>query len=301
VPKRFGAVSPLDPQLFASADDFARELAEGTPSGRYAPPEIAARLDRLADDAAARLKEALARAPDPRSPDLRRVVADTTAQVELGRFFAEKLRAACLYALFERTRDQRLLASAVERYGRACRVWTRVAGATRGVYVDDVTYGPEWYQRGHWADRRAALERDRAAMASLGAGDPAAGADGERSRAWERAVLEPAERFRPGVRHAVPPSFERARPLAIELVAPGVDAVRLRYRHTNQAEPWQSESMAREGGGWRGIIRSGYTDSAFPLQYYFELVRARPATVVLWPGFEASWTNTPYWVVRQRR
>jgi hypothetical protein len=300
VPKRFSTVSPLDPQLFASADDFARELVEDAPSGRYTPAEVAMALDRFADEAAARLREARSPASDPASPELRRVLVDTTVQVELGRFFAEKLRTACLYALFERTRDPEVLASAVERYRRAHDVWTRIADATKGVYVDDVTYGPEWYQRGHWEDRLAALDRDRAAMASLAAPRPLDGAAADRSRAWARAVVAPKERPRPPVRHAPPPSFERARPLAVELDASGVEAVRVRYRHTNQAEPWQGEAMAREGRAWRAIIPARYTDSVFPLQYYFELVLARPNEVVLCPGFDASWSNTPYWVVRQR-
>jgi hypothetical protein len=298
-PKRFGTVSPLDPQLFASVDDFARELSEGSPSGRYTPAEVAARLDLFADDAAARLREARSRAPDPGSPELRRVFVDTAVQIELGRFFAEKLRTACLYALFERTRDRHLLASAVERYDSAREVWTRIAGVTKGVYVDDLTYGPEWYQRGNWADRLAALERDRAAMASLRVPELLAGAEAERNRAWARAVLAPAERPRPAVSHAVPGAFDRARPLAIGLEVSAVEAVRLRYRHTNQAEPWRTETMVREGDAWRGIIPARYTDSVFPLQYYFELVLATPAAVVLWPGFDASWTNAPYWVVRQ--
>ena len=301
VPRRFGAVSPLDPQLFASADDFARELVEGTPSGRYTPAEVAVALVRLADEAAARLEDARSQAPDPGSPEFRRVFVDTTVQVELGRFFAEKLRAACLYALFERTQDPGMLASAVESYSRAREVWTRIAGVTKGVYVDDVTYGPEWYQRGHWADRLAALEHDCAAMAALRTAGPPAGPEAERGRAWARAVLAPAERPRPAVRHTPPPSFDRARPLAIELEVSGVEAVRLRYRRTNQAEPWQTEAMVREGGGWRAIIPAGYTDSVFPLQYYFELVLTTPAAVVLCPGFDANWSNTPYWVARQRR
>ena len=301
VPRRFGAVSPLDPQLFASADAFARELVEGTPSGRYTPAEVAVALDRLADGAAARLEDARSQAPDPGSPEFRRVFVDTTVQVELGRFFAEKLRAACLYALFERTQDPGMLASAVESYSRAREVWTRIAGVTKGVYVDDVTYGPEWYQRGHWADRLAALEHDCAAMAALRAAGPPAGPEAERGRAWARAVLAPAERPRPAVRHTPPPSFDRARPLAIELEVSGVEAVRLRYRRTNQAEPWQTEAMVGEGGGWRAIIPAGYTDSVFPLQYYFELVLTTPAAVVLCPGFDANWSNTPYWVARQRQ
>ncbi len=147
-----------------------------------------------------------------------------------------------------------MLASAVERYGRACDVWTRIAAATKGVYVDDVTYGPEWYQRGHWADRLAALERDRAAMAALAMPAPLAAAEAERGRAWAQAVLAPSERPRPAVRHSPPSSFDRARPLPIALEASGVEAVRLRYRHTNQAEPWQTEAMVRGGGGWHATI-----------------------------------------------
>ena len=298
-PRRFGAVSPLDPQLFASPADFARELAEGAPSGRYTPAEVAAELERLAEDAAGRLREAQSRAPDPGAPAFRRVNVDATVQIELGRFFAEKLRAACLYELFDRTRDPALLASAVERYDRARGVWARIAGAARGVYADDVTYGPEWYQRGHWADRLALLEGDCAAMAAL-TGPPASAPPPAPIPAWTRAVLEPGTRPRPAVHHSPPPSFDRARRLSIEAVVPGVDTVRLRYRHTNQAEAWQGAAMDREGESWRAAIPAGYMDSAFPLQYYFELTLAAPATVVLHPGFDASWSNTPYWVVRRR-
>jgi hypothetical protein len=297
-PKRFGAVSPLDPQLFASVDDFARELVEDAPSGRYTPAEVAVALDRLADEAAARLERARSQAPAA-SPEARRLVVDTTTQIELGRFFAEKLRAACLYALYERTELPSMLASAVERYGLARDVWMRVAGVTRGVYVDDVTYGPEWYQRGHWADRLAALERDRAAMAARWTPEPFAGPNGERSEAWARAVLAPVERPQPTVSHTPAPSFARARPLEITAQVSGADAVRLRYRHTNQAEPWQTVAMARDGDGWRGVIPADYTDSVFPLQYYLELVIASPKAVVLSPGFNARWSNTPYWVARQ--
>jgi len=36
-PKVFGAVSPLDPQLFARINDFADELLKGERSGMYSP------------------------------------------------------------------------------------------------------------------------------------------------------------------------------------------------------------------------------------------------------------------------
>ncbi len=300
VPKRFGNVSPLDPQLFASADDFARELVAGAPSGRYTPAEVAAAFDRLAGEAAARVAQARSQASAPASPELRRLLVDAAVQAELGRFFAEKLRAACLYALFEQTQDPALLASAIERYGNTRAVWPRISALTTGVYVDDVTYGPEWFQRGHWADRFAALERDCAAMAAIPRPAPVAEGEADRNRAWARAVLAPPDRPRPAVRHAPPGSFDRAHPLGIAVAADGVEAVRLRYRHTNQAEPWEAEAMARQGAAWRATIPATYTDSVFPLQYYFELVLTAPAAVVLSPGFNATWSNTPYWVARQR-
>jgi hypothetical protein len=295
-PRRFGTVSPLDPQLFASVDGFIGELVDGTPGGRYTPAEVATAVEELAAEAEVRLAQARSQASDPRAPALRRLLVDVSVQAELGRFFAAKLRAACLYALFERTRDASALARAVESYRLACEVWTRICRVTRGVYVDDVTYGPEWYQRGHWADRLAALEHDREAMAALKA--PASGIEAKAE--WLAAVLTPATRARPSARHTPPLAFDRARPLPIELAAPGVDAARVRYRRVNQAEPWRVAAMSLESGCWRAALPADYTDSAFPLQYYFELSFAAPRATVLFPGFDASWSETPYWVARQR-
>ncbi len=295
-PRRFGAVSPLDPQLFAPVDAFVGELVEGAPSGRYTPAEVATAMEALAAEAEARLAQARSQAPDSRAPGLRRLLVDVAVQAELGRFFAAKLRAACLYALFERTQDAAALARAVESYRLACEVWTRIDKETQGVYLDDVTYGPAWYQRGHWADRLAALVRDCEAMAAL---KPAAAGTGAKPE-WLAAVLTPSARPRPSARHTPPPAFDRARPLPIELTASGLEAARLRYRHVNQAEPWRVAAMRLESGAWRAAVPADYTDSAFPLQYYFELVLAAPRATVLFPGFDASWSDTPYWLARQR-
>src|SRR5262249_15205397 len=61
-PKRFGAVSPLDPQLFSSIDDCVSEWLQGQPSGRYSPIEVATRLDDLATEAAKHLAETTSQA-----------------------------------------------------------------------------------------------------------------------------------------------------------------------------------------------------------------------------------------------
>jgi hypothetical protein len=43
-------------------------------------------------------------------------------------------------------------------------------------------------------------------------------------------------------------------------------------------------------------VPAEYTDSPFPLQYYF--VVSTP-TVTLYPGLNDTWTNQPYFVIRQ--
>ena len=67
-PKRFSAVSPLDPELFASIDEFAGSLLAGEVSGKYSPLEVAQWLDDLANGAARHLAVAEGKVADPRDP-----------------------------------------------------------------------------------------------------------------------------------------------------------------------------------------------------------------------------------------
>ena len=66
----------------------------------------------------------------------------------------------------------------------------------------------------------------------------------------------------------------------------------------NQAERWQHESMQSNGRLWRAIIPSEYTQSPYPLQYYFEM-RVTPESAVLYPGFGNELIGQPYFVVRR--
>jgi len=294
-PKRFGAVSPLDPQLFSPPDDSAAELLAGAPGERYSPAEVAASLEALAD-AADRQRAAL---PGSTEPGFRRFAVDAAVNADLGRFFADKLRAAVLFALFERTTDQWLLAEAVARYRGAGQAWRRIVDATTGVYMDDVSYGVAWYQRGHWADRTPALDTDIAAMQKRLTGSPAEPAAA--SRRLLEAVLRPPARPIVRVDHQPPQAFRRGEALHLELRAHN-DArpVRLLYRHVNQAEPWRSEPMVGHAT-YRAAIPAAYADSRFPLQYYFVLTAGDPPRATLHPGFDSSWSSQPYFVVREAR
>ena len=76
-------------------------------------------------------------------------------------------------------------------------------------------------------------------------------------------------------------------------------SVTLHYRRVNQAEPWRAEPMKKESGRHAAVIPADYADSAFPLQYYFELRGGSSLDACLYPGFDAAWSSQPYVVVRQ--
>jgi hypothetical protein len=74
-------------------------------------------------------------------------------------------------------------------------------------------------------------------------------------------------------------------------------SARLHYRHVNQAERYLSTEMDVHDNVCRAAIPANYTDSPYPLQYYFEF-REGPGKAWLYPGFAASLANQPYVVLR---
>jgi hypothetical protein len=72
----------------------------------------------------------------------------------------------------------------------------------------------------------------------------------------------------------------------------------LYYRHVNHAERYETVEMQLKGKNYQATIPADYTNSQYPLQYYFE-VREKPDKAWLYPGFTAELTNQPYYVVRK--
>ena len=65
------------------------------------------------------------------------------------------------------------------------------------------------------------------------------------------------------------------------------------YRHVNHGERWLSTPMQQTGASHNSAIPAAYTDSPYPLQYYFELHTAAAAT--LHPAFNPTLSNQPYY------
>jgi hypothetical protein len=300
-PKVFANTSPLDPQLFSRMSDFADELLKGERSGKYSPVEVAQWLEDLAAAAETNMSKAEEQATGKSDPEFRRLSVDVAIQVGLGRFFGAKFRAGVLYSIHERSGDRTALAEALKQYRAARETWARLADRAKGVYVADVTAGEHPWLRGHWLDRLPAIDDDIAQMEKRL--DNAA-TNGEPTEGVRAAIAEALGRPARGAlacTHRPPARFRPKAALTLELAlekGPAISSARLFYRHVNQAERFQSAAMELRGQSWHGDIPADYTDSPFPLQYYFEL-KETPQRAWLYPGFSQDFNTQPYLVVRR--
>jgi hypothetical protein len=280
-PKVFGNTSPLDPQLFSRINDFVDELLKGARSGKYSPIEVAQWL------------EDLAAAEQPGR--VRRVDIDVAIQSGLGQFFAAKFRAGVLYGIHERTGDRAALEEAIKSYRAARAAWAGLAETAKVVYVPDITVGELPWLRGHWLDRLPAIDSDIALLEKRLASATLTN-DARVKAAIAEAIGRP-QRPSAAIRHRAPDRFRRRQALELELTGPVLASARLHYRHVNQAERWQSALMDRKMLAYVAAIPSAYTDSPYPLQYYFEL-KSAPDRAWLHPGFPADLAGQPYYVIR---
>jgi hypothetical protein len=296
-PKTFPFVSPLDPQLFASIDEWAGALLSEERSAKYSPVDAARWLEALAAGA----ERDLSRAGEPKTPAARRLAIDVAIQIALGRFFAAKFRAGVLYAIHVQTGDARVFEEAITAYRRARAAWAAAIERAAGVYAADLSVSDRFSERGQWRDRLAAIDADIASLTRQP--PPAPGVEASVVEAAVRAALDTAAPPSPSCTHTPPTQLVRgaAVPLALDVGAgPRVAQAIVHYRHVDQSERWQQAPMQVNGRPCRGTIPAAYTDSPYPLQYYFE-VREGPTRAWLWPGLTSALTGQPYYVLEVRR
>jgi hypothetical protein len=276
-PRRFGTVSPFDPEMFARIDDYAASLLDGTPSVKYTPVEVATWLEQLASH------DTPERAP--------RVWAEDIAiEAGIGRFFAAKFRSGVLWAVYEKTGDRAALEESLKQYRAARAPWAKFAERAKAVYLPDIPFGYEYQQRGHWIDRLVQIDEDIAKMEQkLAEARP----NGTAAKAIA-AVLSPAPRPKWNCAHTPPGRFQPGSAVTVSLAVEGKQpaSAMLHYRHVNQVERFQTIPLS--GAPLRATIPAAFTKSPYPLQYYFSLESAS-----MYPGIGANLSGQPYFVLRQ--
>jgi len=290
-PRNFCNVSPLDPQIFMSVEEFSQMLLSAKRDGRFTPADVAGQLETWATQSIAALQSLRS---ELRDGDTGRMAIDAEIASNIGLFFAWKFRAAVLFRVFDRTADIRARDAAMDCYQKARAAWAAISQAGGGAYLSDITFGPDPQLRGHWRDRLNAIDAD---ITSLQAHQPTADIGGGNMDDIISKVLSPNRAANLSTAHAPPATFTRGSPLRLQMTG-DARSVRLWYRHVNQAESFQQMEMQSDDSIFSVAVPGQYTDSPFPLQYYFEIFTAA-GEASLHPGLGPDFAGQPYFVVSQ--
>jgi len=296
-PHNVGAISPLDPQLFSTIDQHAADLLDGTQNARYSPSEVIAWLEAMVESSTQALKAA--RAADNRRAALaafRQAEEDILIMNGLGLYYANLFRAALCYALYLRAGDPHAAEASLSAYRKARDSWSAMAERASRIYKADISYGEIAIRRGHWRDRLPVIDQDLAALEQYFATKAAQNGSASVALAY---IAKVPTRPSPAIEHIAPPSFRPGNDMPLSISVPeSVTSAILWYRHVNHGERWLSVPMQRSGSTRSATIPGHYTDSPFPLQYYFELRAGEAAT--LHPVLDATLSNQPYFAVMPR-
>ena len=298
-PYRFGTVSPLDPQLFSTIAEYVDGTIAGRRSPKYSPLTVALWMQGFADKATTALVSLRKDATRRTAPEFRRWEEDLLLQIGLGRFFASKLRSGVAFEIFLKTHNARSGQVALARYTEARDAWSTMAQRAALVYQSDISYGDVRGRRGDWSDRLPAINSDLDAMSEAVKTRPGGGNGKAKTDALIDMVTATPPRPNMTARHMPANSFRPGESLPISLTAVSeIESVQIFYRHVNQGERWLSKPMTKTGQAFAATIAGEYTQSVYPLQYYFELQQTDAS--VFHPEFDATLSNEPYFVVWHR-
>lgn len=294
-PHNVSAISPLDPQLFNTIDQHAKDLVSGTKNARYSPVEVAEWLEAMIRTSNQSL--ATARAADgtqAKSPEYRQIEEDILILNGLGLYYVGLFRAALFYSIHQQTGDPAAAERSLGAYQAACDAWSRMAERAAKIYTADISYGDVDVRRGHWADRVPLIEQDVAALKKHFA--DASTTQSHSATTAIQSAIKPSPRPAIAAKHTAPASFHPGSELHLDITVPAsVTESIVWYRHVNQGERWSSAPMQKSGSTCSFSIPASYTGSPYPMQYYFELHTKDHAT--LHPPFNPTLSNQPYYAI----
>ncbi|MBO9123813.1 MULTISPECIES: hypothetical protein [unclassified Rhizobium] len=297
-PTRFGNAPTFDPVLFANAREYAEALLSGKAMEKYSPLDVADWLDEMSAGCNAAADTASSAIGWDRA-ETQRIVSDVKILGAIAGYFAERFRAACWAELFIATKATSMISPLVKHATKAVEHWRQASSVSKGLYHDDITYGPQSWLRGSWHSRLPEMEAellDLVALQGYG-GTESVPADGAASAAAKAINGHKALRRHVGELE-YPEEFTAGEPLRVRHKAAGDAAVTLHYRHVNQAERWETVAMERSGDTYLGEIPGAYTATKYHLQFFISYTSGGEMKII--PGLAPDLANEPYATSLQR-
>jgi hypothetical protein len=276
---------------FENVRDAAKRILTGGDTAMRRPEDISRWFTQTSSNILSEVAAAEQASHGVTSKELKATLTDAKILAGLARYHAARQLGAVAYNLYTMSGSLPAFDEAVTYERKAVEAWREIINAAGDQYIDDMYFGTSL--RGfphHWKDELPALEKDFAALqAERQAAQPKPGA---------RAVLPLEANPQPPSVTLIPASSNAVHPGAdltvrAKVTAPaGVRWIRLRYRHVNQKEDYQTLPMAEEGsaGLYSASIPGAFITAQWDVMYYVEIVDGR-GTGRIYPDLEQE---TPY-------
>jgi hypothetical protein len=301
-PRVFGNVSPHDSQLFSKMNEFAISILKGNELAKYSPLHVAQWLEDMADIATLNLNKATTLVEDKSDVEFRRFYHDIKIQCGTAKFFANKMRAAVLWHVYEESGNRSSLVEAIKYYTTARQVWVKMANDAKLIYVENVSFGNWETQSGHWIKRIPRIDADIADMKEVLVNSANNRSENKKyvSKAVETVKTRP---HLPTVKgqHIPDKNFQPGKSMKVALnLEDDASGVLLYYRHVNQAVAWKSVPMNKNGNEYSALIPEAYTKTRYSMQYYFGIDMGKEGKAI-YPGLDSNLGGMPYYVIHQKK
>ena len=277
---------------FENVRDEAKRILSGGDTAMRRPEDISRWFSQISDNILREVTAAEQASHGSKSNELKATLTDAKILAAMARHHAARQLGAVAYNLYKFSGSLPAFDQALTYEQSAIDAWKEIITAAGDQYIEDMYFGTSL--RGfphHWKDELPALEKSLADLkAERQAAQPKPGADSVLP-SLETNSNPPIVALMPSPSGGVHPSIDfniRAR-----VTAPaGVRWIRLRYRHLNQKEDYETLPMHEEGstGIYSASIPGSFITKQWDLMYYIEIVDNH-GTGRIYPDLER---DTPY-------
>jgi hypothetical protein len=289
-----------DIQQFMSVRDGAASILQGTDTAMRRPEEISRWFSQTSDAILAEVA-AVQRTAGGRASgnELQATLTDARILAALARYHSWRQLGGVNYNLYKQGGHLGAFDEAVSAERKAIEAWRDAVEAAGDFYIDDMAFGTT--ARGfprHWKDELKDLDKEfEQLLAERKTATQTADARPARIPARDPNPRLPVVTFTPGAAAAVP---GKDYVVKVKVAAPaGVKWIRLRYRHVNQKEDYQTAELARDAatGLYAASIPGSFVSPQWDLMYFVEIVD-RQGNGRIYPDLEVE---TPYIILGVKR
>lgn len=277
---------------FENVRDEAKRILAGGDTAMQRPEDISRWFSQTSEGILREATAAEQASHGTPSKELKATLTDARILAGLARYHAALQLGAVAYNLYKLSGSLPAFDQAVEYQRKAVEAWREIVKTAGDQYIDNMYFGTSL--RGfphHWKDELPALEKEFAELVEE--------RQAAQSKPGAKAVLPPADVNAVAPVVALIPGSSSGAPVSVDfkvrakVTAPaGVRWIRLRYRHVNQKEDYETLPMTEEGtsGIYSASIPGEFITAQWDLMYYVEIVDGH-GTGKIYPDLEH---DTPY-------